>query len=502
MKKIPKIKTALLATIMIWTMVLAPFSIDGTVKKADGAYALEVTQLVHTGINSAHLTKQAITDQIFWAIAKYLLVKIVNSFVAWVNSGFAGDPAFVVDLSDFMATIADDLAQDFIVGDGFLAQLCTPFELDVRLALQAGWQTGTLGGLTATDGTGTSAYRAQCTLADVTENVESFLAGDFASGGWDAWFTMTQEPSNTAIGAYLQAEGALFDHILGVQENERTELQWSGGFLSFKSCASGGSGSRGQTGPASDPTCEIVTPGRVISEALDFQLTVGQENLIAADEISEVIVAAFAWLATKNIMGGSGLRGVDPNELQKIEDDSRSLVDASFGGLIEELDRLSDRVSGVISDLDSAQNEINRVYSRFDSEEEIWTPPQNNATCTECENCWNLQKGDLGLQTWENQITASRNTANSINNEIDTQRNAVNDLIRMDNDSLENLNNVGSGVVGITEEIESIDGEINLLQTDIQQSASDFQNAINNADQLITNAVSTCSSCKCTEGAP
>src|SRR5690606_35994899 len=69
--------------------------------------------------------------------------------------------------------------------------LCSPFRLDIHLALQTNYDQGVL------------PYR--CTIDTVVGNLDAFYR-DFSRGGWQGWFTMTQNPGNMPFGAYLAAQ--------------------------------------------------------------------------------------------------------------------------------------------------------------------------------------------------------------------------------------------------------------------------------------------------------
>ena len=79
---------------------------------------------------------------------------------------------------------------------------------------------------------------------------------------------------------------------------ETLTLSFGDGFLSQKECDENGA------------NCTINTPGKAISEALTFHLSVGTRTLIEADEINEIISALFSQLALKAISGVGGLLGM------------------------------------------------------------------------------------------------------------------------------------------------------------------------------------------------
>jgi hypothetical protein len=228
----------------------------------------------------------------FHSLAKIVLHNMTAEIVNWINSGFQGSPAFVTDLGQFLLDSADQAAGQFIYDDPDLSFLCSPFQLDVKIALAVSYQESTYDSF------------ASCTLSDVTDNIEGFLSGSFSEGGWQSWFEVTQNPINTPTGAYLEAEGEMYARIVDAQGNTIKELDWGGGFLSFKVCDETAAATGAQQ------NCTITTPGQTIADQINTTLGAGQDELIAADEINEIIAALFAQLAKQAITGVNGLLGV------------------------------------------------------------------------------------------------------------------------------------------------------------------------------------------------
>lgn len=241
-------------------------------------------------------TKELLLDGILHGLAKMMLKSMTQSIVNWINRGFQGSPAFMDDLQSYLVDRADEIAGDFIYNDPALNFLCSPFQLEIRTALNLNFQDQTRGG---------GASSVQCTLSGVSDNIEGFLGGNFQDGGWPAWFEMTQNPQNTPTGAYLAAEAELAARIIDDQGQTIQELSWGDGFLSLKFCEDGGEG----FGSSTDK-CDITTPGNVIADQLNRALGTGQDSLVAADEINEIISALFAQLAQQAITGVNGLIGL------------------------------------------------------------------------------------------------------------------------------------------------------------------------------------------------
>jgi hypothetical protein len=300
-------KTFFILLFMVGLLSFSPITPNGDLQEADAQKIVHDPK--HKAVSSNNLKvnskslilkttlfdKEIVLDGIAAQLAKQIVQNMTQSIVTWINSGFQGSPAFVTDLQGFLLDSADQVAGDFIYNDPSLNFLCSPFQLDVKIALATTYQQQSHGRFTE---------EAQCTLSDVTDNVEGFLNGSFSEGGWDSWFEVTQNPVNTPTGAYLAAEGEMYARIVDEQGRQIEELGWGNGFLSFKVCSDTDVASGKQT------DCDITTPGTVIANQINKSLGAGQDALITADEINEIIGALFAQLAQQAITGINGMLGL------------------------------------------------------------------------------------------------------------------------------------------------------------------------------------------------
>ena len=254
------------------------------------------TSAVTAGLQNALNVKELTLDGIAYGLTRVVIQSMVRSIVNWINSGFQGSPAFMTDLQGYLNNIADQVVEDFIYGAD-LGFLCSPFELDVRIALATSYNRQRQG----------FGAQAQCTLDDVTTNIDNFLAGSFEDGGWAGWFELTQGETNDPNRAYFAAQLEMNAAIRNAQGEAVTELNWGDGFLSFKVC----SDTQVQSGAETD--CTITTPGTVIAAQLNETLAIGGRGLIEADEINEILGALLAQLAQQALTGVYGLLGMGGN---------------------------------------------------------------------------------------------------------------------------------------------------------------------------------------------
>jgi len=256
-----------------------------------------VINSVTAGAVSSNWLKENVLDGLGWAIAKRIVSGMVRSLINWVNSGFQGSPAFVTDLQGFMLNIADEEIGRVISGiggeDGIGSFICSPFRLDIQVSIAMQYAQGRAGQSAPT-----------CTLTGVIDNIEGFISGIDPGNGLSDWLAITSTPQTyTPYGAVLNAEIATRARIINAQGRELTQVNWGDGFLSQKICESVG-------GDTNNQQCSISKPGRVIADQLNKALGAGQDALIQADEINELISALLGQLANQALTGVSGLLGL------------------------------------------------------------------------------------------------------------------------------------------------------------------------------------------------
>lgn len=368
----------ILTVVLIYTLVLPTQAsaqyrvvetgknvVQNTITAANSALTSAATQ----GLN----IKEYSLDGIAYGITRTIIQSMVRSIVNWINSGFQGSPAFVTDLQQHLQNVADQVVSDTLMGSD-LAFLCSPFQLDVKIAIATEYNK-------RRDG-----YQPECTLNDVTNNIDNFLAGSFQEGGWQSWFELTQGETNDPNSAYFDAQLEVYAAIRNAQGEEIELLDWGDGFLSFKVC----SDTQVQSGAQTD--CDIVTPGQVIADQLNETLSIGGRGLIEADEINEILGALLAQLAQQALTGVYGLLGMGGNS---------SYTDYSYGadGTSSYLDALaveqpvddsvasSTRAIAFDTSIESAEEYLDLQYeivSRVDTAEANYETRTANLYASNC----------------------------------------------------------------------------------------------------------------------
>lgn len=242
--------------------------------------------------------KDYVLDTIAWGLVNVMVKEMIKAMTKWVNSGFDGNPAFVTDLGGFMTDVADKVAGNFIWKNEDLKFLCSPFALDIKLALDLQYREA-------------RNFETQCTLSDVVDNMDNFFAGDFLAGGWDGWYEMTQNPKSNPYGALLDAQSALTVKIANKKLYEGKLLDFGSGFLSQQECKNVIIAGDREDGSDSEEkeVCKTVTPGNVIQTQLNTALSLPAGRLQVADELNELLGAVFSQLVSNIFSSASGLLG-------------------------------------------------------------------------------------------------------------------------------------------------------------------------------------------------
>ena len=220
--------------------------------------------------------KEAVFDGILFVAMKTIINEMTSGVLDWINSGFDGEPAFVVNETEFISRVSTQ-----IFGDIYNETL-TKYDL----APFVGVLTNSL--ITEySEGYSDKKY----TLDQDVEDVDAFLAGDFSKGGWSGWYSLTQKPENNIFGARQQTKQEYQERVAAAQDLVTNDLNRNSGFFSQR-----------------DSSGNIITPGSVIESQLENVLGSGVRQLELADEFNELIGALIGTL-TNRVFSSSGLSG-------------------------------------------------------------------------------------------------------------------------------------------------------------------------------------------------
>lgn len=428
--------------------------------------------------NSADDNKSFL-DCIARTIAKVAIQQITSSIVNWINSGFDGQPSFVRNYEQFFTNVADRAAGEFIKGSS-LSFLCSPFQLQIRIALAQSY---------ARRGA------ASCSLSGVIRNINSFMGGNFSAGGWAGLLSFTNVPTNNPFGAYAYAQAGLSN-----AQNKAVQLGAlrvsPEGYLAYEEdydC---------RTVAVKDGTGEIIgskregckkritTPGSTIAGVVNDQLKLPQDSLNLAKSFDEIISALITQLTTRVLQGGlsnaSGEQGYasnfyTPGEQQAQTEASALLTDMQ--GKVQLAQQYGSAQQGGIADIQNTQRRLQDLA-----------------------NCWEVASSSPS-NSIAKQKQAQANAAaalillNSYNADVDLRNNNITRA----NAGIAKLQDLQTRIIGVSSagEVASASAEYSralasgaiITQADVTTALQDrtsLQTALNNRDQLTATELSQC----------
>jgi hypothetical protein len=398
--------------------IVAPF---GTSPGANITADFGIRKILATqyGLQTAQAARSGGKDQITFlgcitnVVAKTALRQITISVVNWINSGFKGSPSFVTNFQQFFTNVADAAAGQFIQGAG-LSFLCTPFRLQIKIAIAQSYANRSA---------------QSCTLTRVIGNVNSFMNGNFAQGGWGGLVSFTTMPTNNPYGAFAYAQVGLASAQQTALSNANRNISPTG-FLNLQQLSgctdSANNGIAGGVGlginsqaaiaggAASLPDgCKpkVVTPGGVIAESLGAVNKSGIDQLGLASNIDQIINALTTQLMVKLLQNGlPSLSQATTQTPADIAAQSQAL------GLLNDMQsrstfaqQLGSIYQGSISDIESVQAGLSGLANCWSSV----ASSTNDATAVQ-----NAASARATIQSLESQVTGFNNAITQINSSI------------------------------------------------------------------------------------
>jgi hypothetical protein len=340
-------------------------------------------------------------------IARAAVQQITSSVVNWINSGFNGKPSFVQNYQQFFANVADQAAGEYIKGSA-LSFLCSAIGPQIRIALAKSYANRN--------------NAATCTLSKVSNNIQSFMNGNFGAGGWSGLLQFTTVPTNNPFGAFSYAQVGLSGVQSQALQNQSRNIT-PGGFISMqqeKNCITsassvGGAGKKVtpiglNNGQQQYRVCDLVTatPGSVIESSLNKTVGGSLDSLNLAKSFDEIISALVSQLMTRTLYQGlsnlSGTNGYQNNFLtpaqQQAQKDGNSIL-VTLQGLAQIAQQYGNVMQGSITDIQNTQQQLSYLSNCWESAS---TSPSLTAS-QRAQAGGNAQNAQLSIQQLEQRIT-------------------------------------------------------------------------------------------------
>lgn len=351
-------------------------------------------------------------------IAKTALQQITASVVNWINSGFNGKPSFVTNFQQFFANVADLAAGQFIQGSG-LSFLCSAFQPQIKIAIAQAYANRNAA--------------ASCSLTKVVSNVNNFMSGNFASGGWGGLLSFTTVPTNNPYGAYAYAQVGLANAQAAAIANAKNNLT-PNGFLSLQKVNCNGSTSY-SAGAGSDPAaaaaggsatlpagCQtsITTPGTVIENSLSSTLDTPLKQLGLANDLDQIISALTTQLMTRVLQNGltslSQTTTQTPEDIAAQSQATSLLNDMQVRTSYEQ--ELGTIYQGSIGDIETEEARVNNTY-------DCWLTAASSTQTTSSQQAQAVSAAATASSTLLS-MTAQINTFNDDITQVNNQIAALN----------------------------------------------------------------------------
>jgi len=182
-------------------------------------------------------------------LAKNQLTAMTKYTMNWINSGFNGNPMYVQNITALTNSTEKSVLQNgitsltsstkaFPYGADFARSMVTSYQAGTSLKSGA---TNFLDSLTSDLGafiTDPTSYLPDTTLTPLqrAQKANDTFAGDFSSGGWNAWLALTQKDANNPLGFAMQVSQYEADQQAAQIQGTKDEVAQNNGFLSQKKC--------------------------------------------------------------------------------------------------------------------------------------------------------------------------------------------------------------------------------------------------------------------------
>lgn len=255
---------------VVESILKVPITNQGT----QGARNQEADTNARTGMFVMGIQTGVSWDGIAYCVVNTIIDYIVNSTIAWANSGFKGNPAFIRNPEQFFKQLADREAANFIrevAYDTTGINVCAPFRIVISTGLAGSYS-----------GMNNYGRNNSCSLSQMQQN--AMQSGRYTITSPTDWIALTK-PQNNIYYSYISAGDELSKRISVKRNTATLDLTINRGFLSYKKC-------KDESKPESKTNpCDTVTPGGLIADSLSKTLNMSKERLVSAQRFDQMVDA-------------------------------------------------------------------------------------------------------------------------------------------------------------------------------------------------------------------
>ncbi len=311
--------------------------VDVYVPVSDAAVTRNTGNLVNN--SNSLIYKECVLDVIHSRQAEAVLTKDVGSIIEKSLTGRGGAPEFASDLVKERQTRASEAMVEFIKKYNLQDNVCAPFADQAKVALARQYMKGV--------NDPNSSFR--CALGLAPEDQERFLRGETTVGGTQGLWKLFSNPANNRWGSLNIARMEASRQIILKDEALTTQWNWGNGFYPREEIV------RDPTGNGEEKLRRrTTTPAYIVSRIVEQAATSGFRRLEQADELGEIVAAAFSGLTTEIMSSPAGLTG---------------LSQSTTGGGLSFLDRLADITLNNLRDT-VASTALSRAQSAIATEQQ------------------------------------------------------------------------------------------------------------------------------------
>lgn len=230
--------------------------------------------------------KDYILDPALWFVITLLIRSLTFSLLTWINSGFEGEPQFLLDKTVLFSLVIDENIRLLLYTVANFPELMDSLKVAVLQGIIGGFYTPVEQLLRSTFPGGNAAYTAY---------LQDFRACPSVSS-WECYLEVSMS-NNSYYGTQRRAMNELSRRLTDTISHKISDIAEGSGFISLTECV--------QRNAAGNCTRSIrKTPGQAVAGQLHQYLGSGLQKSIVADELLESITSILDALLNQFITQG------------------------------------------------------------------------------------------------------------------------------------------------------------------------------------------------------
>ncbi len=253
-------------------------------------------------------------------LAKNQLTAMTKYTMNWINTGFNGDPLYVQNVNSFMDSITNKILQkETGLFKGTNASIDYPYGRTFAQGAINAQQSVRNFSQSMTQDLTTNYLQPGQTIQDFSQ--------DFAAGGWEGWFGLTQDDKNNPLGSTYRWSQHISDEQATAVQQTTDQINRNGGYIDQQKCVEwqtvdannqpeyneDGTEKTSTTGTPTDICIkqQTITPGSTIKDKIATYINSPERQLEMVKTVNDALNALFSALLSK--FQKQGLEGLNPS---------------------------------------------------------------------------------------------------------------------------------------------------------------------------------------------